>query len=51
VCLGTSIFYGVLWVGITAAKFAPQIVEFCCNSVSVEDCVSEMEGDELKGLL
>jgi len=51
VCLGNSIFYGVLRMGIPAAKFAPQVVKFCCCSVSVEDCVSEMQGDELECLL
>jgi len=44
-------FYGVLRVGISRAKFAPQVVKFCCYSVGVGNCVSKMEGDELECLL
>jgi len=50
VCLVNCIFYCMLRVGITAAKFAPQVVKICF-SVSIEDCVSEMEVDELECLL
>jgi len=51
VCLGNSVFYGVLGVGITAAKFESQVVQFCCHSVCVENSVSEMKDYQLTRLL
>jgi len=51
VCLGSSIFYGVLGMVITVAKFAVQVVKFCCHSVRVEDRVSKMKVYKLKHLL
>jgi len=39
--LGNAVFYGMVGLGITAAKFASQVVQFCCYSVFVENCVSE----------
>ena len=50
-CLGDSVFYGVLGVSIAAAKFVSQVVKFCCYSVCVENRVSEMKGYKLKRLL
>jgi len=51
VCLGNSVFDGVLGLSITAAKFAPEIIKFCCNCVSVENSVFEVEGYQLERLL
>ena len=50
-CALAILFSMVLRVGISSAKFAPQVVKFCCYSVGVEDCVSVMQGDELECLL
>jgi len=50
-CLGNSVFNGVLGVNITATKFAPEVVKFCCNCVYVENRVSEVKGYQLKRLL
>ena len=44
VCLGNSVFYGILGVCITTAKFASEVVKFCCDCVCVENRVSEMKG-------
>ena len=50
-CLGNSVFDGVLGVSITTAKFAPEVIKFCCNCVGVEDSVSEVKGYQLERLL
>ena len=50
-CLGNSVFDGVLGVSIAAAKFAPEVINFCCNCVSVENSVSEVKGYQLERLL
>ena len=50
-CLGNSVFDGVLGVSITTAKFAPEVIKFCCNCVGVEDSVSEVKGCQLERLL
>jgi len=44
--LDNSVFrvYRVLRVSITAARFTCMVVKFCCFSVSVKDCVSEVKG-------
>ena len=42
-CLGNSVFDGVLGVSITTAKFAPEVIKFGCNCVGVEDSVSEVK--------
>jgi len=51
VCRGNSVFYSVLRVGITVAKFASQVVKFYCYGVSVEDRVCEVKGYKLMCLL
>jgi len=43
-CLGNSFFNGVLGVSISATKFAPEVIKFCCNCVGVENSVSEVKG-------
>ena len=43
-CLGNSVFDGVLGVSITVAKVAPKVIKFCCNCVGVENSVSEVKG-------
>jgi len=35
-CLGNSVFNGVLGMSITATNFAPEVVKFCCDCVCVE---------------
>ena len=50
-CLGNSVFNGVLGVSMTATKFASEVVKFCCDCVCVENRVSEMKGYQLKRLL
>jgi len=50
-CLGNSVFDGVLMVSITAAKFALEVIKFCCNLVGVENSVSEVKGYQLERLL
>jgi len=50
-CLGNSVFNGVLGMSITAMKFAPEIVKFCCDCVCVEKSVSEVMGYQLERLL
>jgi len=50
-CLGNSVFDGVLKVSITAAKFAPEVLKFGCNCVGVENSVSEVKGYQLERLL
>ena len=50
-CLGNSVFDGVLGVSITAAKFAPEVVKFCCDCVCVENNVSGVKGYQLERLL
>ena len=50
-CLGNSVFDGVLGVSITTTEFAPEVMEFCCNCVGVEDSVSEVKGYQLECLL
>jgi len=46
-CLGNSVFNGVLGVSITTAKFAPE----CCNYVCVQNSVSEVKGYQFERLL
>jgi len=50
-CLGNSVFDGVLGLSITAAKFAPEVIKFFCDCVGVENSVSEMKGYQLERLL
>ena len=50
-CLGNSVFDGVLGLSIATAKFAPEVTKFCCNCVGVEDNVSEVKGYQLERLL
>ena len=52
-CLGNSVFDGVLGVSITATKFAPEVIKFCCDHqcVGVENSVSEVKGYQLERLL
>ena len=50
-CLGNSVFDGVLGVSITGAKFAPEVIKFCCNCVGVENSVSEVKDYQLERLL
>ena len=50
-CLGNSVFDGVLGVGITTTEFAPEGIKFCCNCGGVEDSVSEVKGYQLERLL
>jgi len=50
-CLGNSVFNGVLRVSITATKFAPEVIKFCCDCVGVENSVSEVKGYHLERLL
>ena len=50
-CLDNSVFDGMLGVSITAAKFAPEVIKFCCNCVGVENSVSEVKGYQLERLL
>jgi len=50
-CLGNSVFDGVLGVSITTAKFAHEVIKFCCNCVGVENSVSEVKGYQLERLL
>ena len=49
--LVNSVFNGVLGVSITAAKFAPEVVKFCCDCVCVENSVSDVKGYQLERLL
>ena len=46
-----SVFDGVLGMSITATKFAPEVVKFCCKCVCVENSVSEVKGYQLERLL
>ena len=46
-----SVFNDVLEVSITASKFAPEVVKFCCDCVCVENRVSEVKGYQLERLL
>ena len=50
-CLGNSVFNGVLGVSITTAKFAAEVVKFCCDCVCVENSVSAVKGYQLERLL
>jgi len=50
-CLGNSVFNGVLGMSITTTKFAPEVVKFCCDCVCVENSVSEVKGYQLELLL
>jgi len=50
-CLGNSVFNGVLGVSITASKSASKVVKFCCHCVCVEISVSEVKGYQLERLL
>jgi hypothetical protein len=51
VCIGIFVFNGVLGVSITATKFAPEVVKFCCDCVCVENSVSKVKNYQLKHLL
>jgi len=50
-CLGNSAFKSVLGVSITATKFAPDVIKFCCDCVCVENSVSEVMGYQLERML
>jgi len=50
VCLSNSVFKSVLGVGITATKFASEVVKLCCDCVCVEDRVSELKVYQLSPL-
>jgi len=50
-CLGNSVFNGVLGVSITASKFAPDVVRFCCDCAWVENSVFEVKCYQLERLL
>jgi len=50
-CLGNSVFNRVLGMSITATKFAPEVVKFCCDCVCVENSVCELKGYQLERLL
>jgi len=50
-CLGNSVFNGVFGMSITATKFAPEVVKFCCDCVCVENSVSEVKDYQLERLL
>jgi len=41
----------VLGASITTAKFAPEVIKFCCDCVDVENSVSEVKGYQLERLL
>ena len=47
-CLGNSVFDGVLGMSITTAKFAPEVIKFCCICVGVENSVFEVKGYQLE---
>jgi len=49
-CLGNFVFNGVLGMSITATKFAPEVVKFCCDCVCVEYSVSKVKGYQLERL-
>ena len=50
-CLGNSVFDGVLGVSITTTEFASEVIKFCSNCVGVEDSVSEVKDYQLERLL
>ena len=50
-CLGNSVFDGVLGVSITTTEFSSEVIKFCCNCVGVEDSVSEVKDYQLERLL
>ena len=50
-CLGNSVFNGVLGMRINVTKFAPEVVKFYCNCVCAENSVSEVKDYELERLL
>jgi len=44
-------FQWCVGVSITATKFAPEVVKFCCDCVRVENSVSEVKGCQSERLL